>query len=524
MKKMSFNIQELWEVIMLRETCTENGIVRGLPASDPRITSFKGIPFAAPPIGENRWRAPQPAANWDGVLKAYEFAPISVQDTPGIGDVIYNREWHVDPSIPMNEDCLYLNIWTNAKSKEERKPVVVWFFGGAFQWGYTAEMELDGERLARHDIVVVSVNYRLNTFGFLAHPELTRQQPDAPTNFGSLDQQAGIKWVIRNIAAFGGDPENITIAGQSAGGGSVLSQMTCPQNEGLFKRAIIHSAMIRSPYPDPNATIGIPHKLDAAEQLGVRFFDILGVKTLAEARKLDAFYIRDKYSEYMQSNPMMYIVEDQLFCVNDPIKLLLSGQCSDMNLLIGNTTDEFPGVIAADSKNEFIKHAGEIFGSDVNEYLSFEETNQKLGENGYAPVNRIELTTKYVLSQSLKNGRTSNAYYYCFDSDIPGADHPGTFHSVDLWFFFETLAKCIRPFTGKHYDLSRKMCNYWTNFVKTGDPNGSDADGTPMPLWKPYTADAPFTMLFKSPDPIPVAKPESAYAKFLMKKIAKDLE
>ncbi|MCR5806541.1 MAG: carboxylesterase family protein, partial [Oscillospiraceae bacterium] len=129
---------------MIRTAMTENGAVRGLPAADPRITSFKGIPFAQPPVGQDRWRAPQPCDDWEGIRDCFEFAPISVQDTPGIGDDIYCREWHVDPGIPMDEDCLYLNIWTNAKDAGERLPVLVWYFGGAFQWGYTAEMEFDG--------------------------------------------------------------------------------------------------------------------------------------------------------------------------------------------------------------------------------------------------------------------------------------------------------------------------------------------------------------------------------------------
>ncbi len=197
---------------MLRTAKTENGLVRGLPAADPRVTSFKGIPFAAPPVGENRFRAPQPCQNWEGTLDAYRFAPISIQDTPGLGTDIYCREWHVDPETPMSEDCLYLNVWTNAKTTGDKLPVLVWFFGGAFQWGYPSEMEFDGERIARRGVIVVTVNYRLNLFGFLAHPELTKEQPDAPTNFGLLDQQAGIKWVIRNIKEFGGDPENITIS------------------------------------------------------------------------------------------------------------------------------------------------------------------------------------------------------------------------------------------------------------------------------------------------------------------------
>lgn len=178
---------------MIRIAETENGTVRGLPAADPRVSAFKGIPFAAPPIGENRWRAPQPCKNWKGILDAFTFAPISMQDVPGLGTDIYCREWHVDPDIPMSEDCLYLNVWTNAKSTDERLPVLVWFFGGGYQWGYTSEMEFDGERLARQGVVVVTVNYRLGALGFLAHPDITAAQPDAPCNFGSLDQQAGVR-------------------------------------------------------------------------------------------------------------------------------------------------------------------------------------------------------------------------------------------------------------------------------------------------------------------------------------------
>ena len=226
---------------MIRRAKTENGWVRGIEAADPRITAFKGIPFAAPPVGENRWRAPQPCADWEGELDACRFAPISVQDTPGLGTDIYCREWHVDPEIPMDEDCLYLNIWTNAKSADEKLPVLVWYYGGGLQWGYPAEMEFDGERLARRGIVVVTVNYRINIFGFMAHPQITKEQPDAPTNFGSLDQQAGLKWVKRNIAAFGGDPDNITIMGQSAGAMSVQQHSLSPLTDGLFHKAVMSS-------------------------------------------------------------------------------------------------------------------------------------------------------------------------------------------------------------------------------------------------------------------------------------------
>ena len=259
---------------MLREVRTENGVVRGLPAADPRVTSFKGIPFAAPPVGDLRWKAPQPAKDWDGVLDCYKFAPISMQHIPGLDETnIYTREWNVDPEIPMDEDCLYLNVWTPAKKTDEKLPVFVWYFGGGLREGNPAEMEFDGERIARRGVVVVTVNYRLNCFGFLSHPELTAENPEAPANFGHLDQQAGTRWVKRNIAAFGGDPENITIGGQSAGALSVIAQLCSPQNEGLFQKAIVMSGLIISPYK-PAFMKTFTHK--EMEEWGVKFFDFLG--------------------------------------------------------------------------------------------------------------------------------------------------------------------------------------------------------------------------------------------------------
>ena len=197
---------------MLRTTTIKNGRVCGHPGNDPRITVYKGIPFAAPPVGENRWRAPQPVSDWDGIFDAADFGPISVQDTPGLGTDLYCREWHVDPEIPMDEDCLYLNIWTPAKSIDEKLPVLVWYFGGGFQWGYTSEMEFNGEALAKRGIIVVSIAYRLGCFGYLASSEISKESPDAPSNFGLLDQKAGLHWVYDNIKAFDGDPSDLVLA------------------------------------------------------------------------------------------------------------------------------------------------------------------------------------------------------------------------------------------------------------------------------------------------------------------------
>ncbi|MCR4589155.1 MAG: carboxylesterase family protein [Lachnospiraceae bacterium] len=472
---------------MLREVKTENGVVRGLPAADPRITSFKGIPFAAPPVGKNRWRAPQPAENWEGVRECFEWAPISMQDTPGLGTDIYCREWHVDPEVAMDEDCLYLNVWTPAKKADEKLPVLVWYFGGALQWGYPSEMEFDGERLARRGIIVVSVNYRLGAFGFLTHPEITAEAPEAPANFGHLDQKAGLMWVVRNIEAFGGDPSNITIAGQSAGGGSTLAQLTHEPNYPYISKAIIMSAFIRNPFEE--SRIVVNKTLKEAEKLGEAFFAFLGVRTLEEARALDAVFIRDRYAAFREDHPWFMGIIDDVFTKDDPMKLFARGKRAAVPVMSGNTADEFPGKIP---------------GNDT-------------------PVNYIESTIKAEALANEKIPGLPGVYYYRFDVDIPGEDQPGTFHSVDLWFFFETLAKCSRAYEGHHYDIARKMCDYWADFIRTGDPNGKDADGSDLPLWKPYTESCPWEMTFTRKGPVGAPEIKDAIKEQALRAIQQDL-
>lgn len=413
---------------MLRETEVKNGRLRGLPGNDPRITVYKGIPYAAPPIGDLRWCAPQPANDWTGTYDAYRFAPISIQDQPGLGDDVYCREWHVDPDIPMSEDCLYLNIWTPAGSRDDKLPVLIWYFGGAYQWGYTAEMEFNGERLARRGIIVVSVNYRLGAFGFLAHPGLTAQDPGNPSNFGLLDQQAGLRWVYENIASFGGDPENITLAGQSAGGNSVLQQLCNQENQSLIKGAVIFSGLIR--FPDGGDDIMRPVSLSRAEGMGVDFLNFLGVSSIEEARRLDALFIRDRYAEYAADHLRFTPIIDGIHYVADPYDLFVSGKRPDVPVITGYTTDEF------------------ITGG----------------------LNCVKWTVGNAINESLRNGCTQKHYVYEFSAPMPGFDDPGVFHSSDLWFWFETLNMCWRPFGGEHFMLARKMCDHFAAFVRTHDP------------------------------------------------------
>ncbi len=500
---------------MLRQVKTENGWVRGIEAADPRITAFKGIPFAAPPVGKNRWRAPQPCENWDGVKECYRFAPISMQWIPGLGTDIYCREWHVDPEIAMGEDCLYLNVWTNAKSADEKQPVLVWFFGGGLQCGYPAEMEFDGERIARRGIVVVTVNYRVGALGFLTHPEITAQQPDAPANFGNLDQQAGLRWVQRNIAAFGGDPEQVTIAGQSAGGGSVMSQVACPDNGGLFKNAVVMSAMIFDPYF--RREVGRPELLRDAEKKGEDFFAYLGVKNLEEARAMDAVTLQRSYEKYMESHIPFFTVQDDIFCVGDPIALYRQGKCVDVNMMAGSTSTEFMNTIDAKDEQGLEAEAKRLFGEKAGEFLQTPESRKVLPGQGYAPVSGIDCTVKGVLSDKAAQGK--GGYCYCFDPDIPGWDNPGTFHSSDLWFWFETLAKCWRPFTGRHYDLARQMCDYFCNFIRSGNPNGKDLNGESLPQWDKWSAESPCAMHFTGDGAKAEYEAQSAFGKFITTRI-----
>ena len=443
---------------MLRETVIENGRVRGLPGTDARITVYKGIPYAAAPVGENRWRAPLPPENWDGVRNCFEYAPIAMQAIPGRDpQAFYSKEWHVDPQVAMGEDCLAVNVWTNAKTGKEKMPVFVWIHGGGLAEGFAHEMEFDGERIASRGVVLVSLNYRLNVFGFLAHPDLTAESPDAPTNFGFLDQLAAMRWVKKNIAAFGGDPDNVTIGGQSSGGISVYKHMCSPQSRGLFQKAIIQSSAggcFKTSFPKTFFAEDLTMK--QAEEQGKRFLQALGVSTIAQARELDAEFIRDKYLE--QVGKIWPQAIDGQFVSRQNEEYLLDAQLADVPLMIGYTGDEMD-----------------------------------LEVEGYGTINGNELSTRIIASELVNQGR--KVYCWNFDPTIPG-DDAGAFHSSDLWFMFETLMRCWRPFDGHHYDLARRMCNYWCNFVKKGDPNGLDADGTEMPRWEPYGTEQKIQLLF----------------------------
>lgn len=473
----------------LRETKTENGRVRGFAGTDARITVYKGIPFADDTSGKNRWRPPQPAKDWEGVRDCYEFGPISMQRKPGVDpNAFYAKEWHVDPEVPMSEDCLTLNIWTPAHSADEKLPVMVWIFGGGLQEGYPYEMEFDGERIASRGVILVSIGYRLNVFGLLAHPEITAENPEAPANFAFQDQTFALQWIQRNIANFGGDPGNVTIFGQSAGGFSVVALMCSPKTKGLFQKGIIESiGGMRPKYPRNHPMPQVP--LEQQEKDGVAFFEKLGVKTLEEARALPAQFIMDKYNEAPQ---FWGAVTEGVFFDKSFEQYFVDNDINDVKFMIGNTKDEFTFGPNTDDEEEIIKEIKAGF----EEYADgFMETAKKMGLSmkDAATINHMANGTRLTAAVCAKNNR--DFWVYTFGPTIPG-DDAGCFHSSDLWFEFETLMKCWRPFDGHHYDLARKMCSYWTNFAKYGDPNGKDRNGEDLPVWTKFTKESPFGIKF----------------------------
>jgi para-nitrobenzyl esterase len=298
-----------------------------------------------------------------------------------------------------------------------------------------------------------------------------------------------------------------------------MSQLTSPQNKDLFQRVIVESGVAANVYPDKQHFGRVP-PLAEAEQDGVRFFRYLGVSTLAEARAIDEVTLRNK----IHSFPSYWgTVQDDLFCLGEAMPLFCRNKRYTCPVLMGHTASEFFVAPEVNSVDEFKAMAQTAFAGDAPEFLSFFDLEHDSLETllHKASVCSIELAVRVAGAANAATVGAQPLYYYDFDAEIPGWDHPGTFHSVDLWFFFETLAKCWRPFTGKHYDLARQMCTYWANFITNGDPNGKDADGEPLPAWQPYTPGVPSRMVFGD-KAVPQTSEPSPLMQFLIKEYRKE--
>jgi para-nitrobenzyl esterase len=483
---------------MLDRVRTEAGWVEGMPAGNPAYTVFKGIPYARAPVGALRWQPPMPPLPWEGVRRCDAFPPQAMQGRPLYGQ-FYQREFF-PVQEPMSEDCLYLNIWTPVSryrpapgtpdgERPTRHPVMMWIHGGAYQNGYAYEMEFDGEGFARRGIVLVTVGYRLGVFGFLAHPELSDRSPEGVSgNYGLLDLIQALRWIRDNIAAFGGDPDNVTIFGQSAGGGAVQALATSPLAHGLFHKAIVQSA-------GGLARRGSPFTLGEAEAGGREVSRRLGrdIPALMELPPEDLMRLMEAHVSWSDRLRWWRPTVDGWVLPESPDRAIARGMHADVPYVVGS--------VAGD---------GALFGGrPVHTKQDLEEALR--GQYGpFAPrhlaaldvrtdddVARAQETRAHMGSLlgprtwarvHLAQGRDP-LYVYHFERNMPGPDHPGAFHSSELWYVFGTIARCWRPLTGWDYDVSRAMQDYWANFATTGNPNGPG-----LPAWPAFSTRQPLTL------------------------------
>ena len=444
----------------------EGGQIQGVPADVAGVTVFRGIPFAAPPIGENRWRAPQPVVPWEGVRLCDKFGHPAFQAAHYPGG--YTTEWGYGDEAPYSEDCLYLNVWTKAPGQTGKKlPVAVWIFGGGMREGWGSEPEFDGQEWAGKDVVLVSFNYRVGPFGFFAHPELSAEDPEHATgNWGTLDQIQALKWVKQNIAQFGGDPDNVMIFGQSAGGRSVKFLSASPLTRGLFNKAVIMSGSglvdPRKPAQPlfPGGPVMPAQKmttLSEAEASVKEVADWANFKDLAALRRASTETIFAMGTLYTQVTGKRSVLS------SSPISPYIDGY------VLNESFDDA-------CINGNLAQVPYMIGYTLNDAGNMRDQIQD-----------------FCLNREQMGGQ---AWAYQFARPLPTDGRPnvlqGAFHSSDLWFVFKSLKNCWRPWTPGDWDLSEKMLTAWSNFAKYANPNGPDGGD-----WKPYTADNQTFMVFR---------------------------
>jgi len=475
----------------------EGGLVEG--TAEEGITVYKGIPFAAPPAGTLRWRPPQSVKSWDGVLKADHYAPACPQiqfDIP------------VFPKVETSEDCLYLNVWTPAKSPAENLPVMVWIYGGGFAMGSTSMPFYSGEQLAKMGVIVVSVAYRVGPLGFLAHPDLTAESPQKVSgNYGLLDQIAGLQWVQRNIRAFGGDPGRVTIFGESAGGISVSMLAASPLAKGLFHRAICQSGGSFSPVRKEKET-GCMQLLAGAESAGVEFAQRMGANSLAELRQVPPDkWLKDPAAQMGGCRPVV----DGYVIVDDQYKLYEAGKYNDVPVLIGTNSDEGSMFVRAATPAQYEKGTRERFGPFADKVLELypgrtpDQTFRAMADL-VRDVAFAWPTWAWARLQS-RTG-TSKVFVYYFDQKQPLPllsllfRFDGAPHGAEISYVFKHLAWIPgTQFTDEDRKLSEIMAAYWTNFAKKGNPNGPA-----LPEWPVFHAGEPTVLYLKGephPGPVP---------------------
>jgi para-nitrobenzyl esterase len=451
------------------------GRLEGVVNAATGIRAFKGVPFAAPPVGALRWQAPQPPAKWEGVRPATNFGPRAMQP-PIYGDMVFR-------SNGMSEDCLYLNVWTPARTADAKLPVLVYFFGGGYIAGDGSEGRYDGESMATNGLVAVTVNYRLGVFGFLAHPELTRESPhQASGNYGLLDQHAALQWVSRNIAAFGGDPRRVTIAGESAGSLSVCAQMASPLSKGLIAGAIGESGSVL-------ATLA-PTPLKQAEAAGAAFAEGLGLgaaPSLAALRAIPAERLLQ--AKVKPGDPWCKPTVDGYFFPKDPGALYAAGEQAHVPLLAGVNAEEAGcGAILGKGSatvEHYRKALQRLYADKADAvfklYPAANDAEVADAARELASDRFISYGTWAWVDLATKTGGQPT-YYYLFSRPRPGARH--AVHSAEIEYALGNLGhNKAFAWTPDDRAVSQRMQAYFANFIKTGNPNGPA-----LPEWPTFAS------------------------------------
>lgn len=466
------------------EPLTQVSVAQGKLAgtAQQNLAVFKGVPFAKPPVGELRWKAPQPAEKWQGVLKAQAYAPAPIQAG--------------DPVSGISEDSLYLNIWTPAESSTDKLPVLVWIYGGGFSFGSSSDPIFDGTELANKGVIVVSIAYRVGQLGFLAHPELNKESPAGVSgNYGLLDQIAALKWLKQNIAAFGGDANNVTIAGESAGGISVSMLAASPLSKGLINKVISQSGGSFGPnriknYPGENMST-----LQQAQAEGFDYVKQFGTTSIAQLRKMSA----ETFIPKGWSLPGGWPIVDGYVIKGDQYKLYQQGKFNDVPALVGYNSDEGVSFVWDPDVNNFVDGVKTRFGqfapSLLEAYPVAENSIPRSARNLVRDAAFGWHTWSWAKLQT-EHGKAP-VYLYYFDHHPerkPGGkdeDH-GSGHGHEIAYMFKNLNQSDPNVTANDLKMSDTMATYWTNFAKSGNPNN-----TTLPHWPAFNESKPSTMYFQ---------------------------
>jgi len=452
----------------------EEGLLQG--TSEDGLTIYKGIPFAKPPVGELRWKAPQPTTKWQGVKLSDKFAPGPIQGG--------------NPPSGKSEDCLYLNVWSPAKSGKDRIPVLVWIYGGGFGAGSTSEAGYSGEKLAKKGVVLVSIAYRVGVLGFMAHPELSAESPGHVSgNYGLLDMIAGLKWIQKNIAAFGGDPKKVTIFGESAGGIAVSMLCASPLAKGLFQGAISQSGGSFGP-PRPTTFPGENLKrLSQAETEGVAYAKTAGVSSIVDLRKIAADQLPPGRG---------WPIIDGLVIPDDQYKLYEAKKYNDVPILVGYNSDEGASFSPPKTPEDYINSVRIRYGKFADDLIKAYPVGTTTVPKTARDLARDAAFGWHTWSWARLHSKTgkSKVYYYYFDQhpEFP-TESPrfgyGSPHGQDVGFVFQHLNPNSQNATNTDQQISEAMATYWTNFAKFGHPNGSG-----VPEWPAFSDAKPVVMHF----------------------------